>query len=1283
MRHDLLLAALLIAALFCSCMPEQHVEVDNNSQLVEMYLNASLVSSKANLDSDMLTPLWQEGDELAVYDGVSLRSFQLVSGAGTTSASFRGQADAAASTFTAVYPYSAAKLSNGEVTYSIPSSQSAAAPGADPSALVMQATAARGATLKFSNLTSLLRFSAPASVTNVVFFLGDYQVSMDLPGVEGTYAIAIKPGEYSSVKALITTADGKYIMESINTLKIDRGHSISMGVLSLKKNAITISTAKEMADFLKSTSSSDKTNVLILNDINMAGTYWTSASGFAGNLDGNGCTVTISGASGPMFESNNGSISSLTIAGTMTPSGPVSASLVKENRGPLTNITNKVSVSYSTSQAIDQPVVIGGIVAYNYYYGRITSCVNQGAVSFSSTSSVKGVALGGIAGYNEALLRDSRNEAPVYLSFKYGSGMCQLGKIPSSAASLGGIVGAGWDGCRLSNCTNSGAVTYLNNAIENCPEAYQRVQIGGIAGSPYGPIMSCTNSGNIKITATTSSRTAFSARNYILNIGGISGGSFHETADYQASNDHTSITSCSNEGNIVIDFDANASNSPVGGIVGWPNGEKTNIGCKTSNCTNSGDITMSGAGKVRIGGVMGGTGALENCTNSGRIHVKSADSGSAIGGINAFHSQDHALYACVNTGDVVSDVTLFGVGGLIGCHGGVNLTSSLSCKVLCDVISAAPNRSNVGMVLGTYNKETTKNVVLGSPQEPIEVKGHIHAGGIATELNENNFTSYLSGTAYLSATHIIYAQCTTTGPGVYAEGTVKYDDGTPAVGVSVSDGFTVAVTDANGYYRLATCPDTWYIYISLPSDAVVQRKSDGRPDFFINYGESGSGYNFTLKRQPVENEFMLFALADPQAHNSDRGTGKSDTNRFRDESVPAVNSVIAQQSVPCYGVTLGDIVYSEGARNSSVGMTTMRSHFSLINMPVFQTIGNHDYTYFYANSPLELDSRSSNLYLRAQRKFEEVFGPINYSFNRGDVHVVCMRNIIFSSATDASSYHCGYTDEQFAWLQADLANVPKTKMVILCGHIPLVGCTGNEHVSDVINLLKQYKSPQIFSGHTHYKRYVVVSGIPEHIHSAVCGTWWWGNVEGDGVPNGYTVYHVKGTSFIDEFFMGVNNQMNTRSNQIRVYRGNLTNGGYYAKFKWPHESSRLLINIFNGDSRWKVKVYENGVLTGPGNPMSYSRQTFGSITTGTTYTVDEYSSNDWWAVGYLIGVVGRGLANTSYYTSNFHMYTYNIKNPDATIRVEAVDGYGNTYSCSEIIDTDSYYPNYMRFGNVN
>ena len=49
----------------------------------------------------------------------------------------------------------------------------------------------------------------------------------------------------------------------------------------------------------------------------------------------------------------------------------------------------------------------------------------------------------------------------------------------------------------------------------------------------------------------------------------------------------------------------------------------------------------------------------------------------------------------------------------------------------------------------------------------------------------------------------------------------------------------------------------------------------------------------------------------------------------------------------------------------------------------------------------------------------------------------------------------------------------------------------------------------------------------------------------------------------------------------------------------------------------------------------------------------------------------------------YHMYTYTVKNPDAALKIEATDGYGNKYTCTEIFDSDSYYPAYMKFGNVN
>ena len=782
------------------------------------------------------------------------------------------------------------------------------------------------------------------------------------------------------------------------------------------------------------------------------------------------------------------------------------------------------------------------------------------------------------------------------------------------------------------------------------------------------------------MAAVTSDRSGFSEYAYLLCVGGIAG------SEYFSSDRNTSnITGCTNNGNINFDVDAYRSYNTCAGIFGWPNLEAVDISNCTTNCVNNGDIMAYGSSKTRFGGIQGGTGAIESCTNTGNLTVISANELSDLGGICAFHSRNNLLHNCSNTGDVRSDVFIEGVGGLIGRFGNSASSVGTGCSVSCTVTHSDGSQLATGIVLGAYNA-TGNAVTIGSTVYPVEVEGYVSLAGRTIELNSANYSSYLSGSTNTATNRVIYAHCGGEAPvtGYYAEGYVKYTDGAAAVGVTVSDGFRTCITDDKGYYRLTTSTDTWYIYVSYPSDAVIEKQSSGQPNFFVKYNYPTSRYDFTFKRQAVEDEFLIFAMADPQAHYAKRGTQtKADTDRFKAETVPALNNHIAAQSLPCYGITLGDIVYSEGTRNSNSGMSTMRSHFASVNMPVFQTMGNHDYTYFGSSSPLSTDGTSSSLYLKAQRKFEAAFGPINLSFNRGDVHFVCMRDINYDSTTDASDYHGGFNADQFEWLKADLANVPKDKMIVLCVHIPICGILTKENVSATLNLMKQYKNATVFSGHTHYKRSydnLNSTGIFEHIHSAVCGQWWWSNIEGDGNPNGYTVYRFKGTEIEDEYFMGVNNKMNTRSYQMRIYKGNIKNGGSYAYFKWPFDANRILINVFNGDSHWTVKVYENGVYKGNATLMSNYKQSYNSVTSGNTYTVSTSSNQDWWAIGYHIGVVGRGTSGTSYYTNMFHMFTYTLSSASSSVKVEAIDPYGNTYTCTDVISSDCYYPSYIPAG---
>lgn len=517
-----------------------------------------------------------------------------------------------------------------------------------------------------------------------------------------------------------------------------------------------------------------------------------------------------------------------------------------------------------------------------------------------------------------------------------------------------------------------------------------------------------------------------------------------------------------------------------------------------------------------------------------------------------------------------------------------------------------------------------------------------------------------------------------------AQGKVMYDDGQPAVGVKVSDGFNVVKTDEHGKFAFkAAGRDVRYIYITYPADARVTVSSDGCPEFFQKFEKGKYLYNFNLIRQPVEKEFAIFAMADPQTHYQKRDTQKSaDTDRYGAETVPALNAEIAKQTLPCYGISLGDITYSEGSRNSTPSMEIIRSHFSRVNMPIFNVMGNHDYTYYKTNASISTTSESSTINLLSQRSYEDVFGPVNFSFDRGNVHFVCMKDIYFKSTTkwDAGDYTGGFTDAEYEWLAQDLANTPKSMKVVLCVHIPISTSTSGPKVKEVKNLLQSFTDAIVFSGHTHYQRTIYEGNrLYEQIHAAVCGQWWWSKIEGDGCPNGYTVHYFNDTEIKNAYFIGVNEGMNTRDYQMRIYKGNLRTGGKYAYFQSSFGSSDYLINIFNGDEKqWKIKVYENGVYAGQPVWIPASKTTLTAGSNGQTHNIPVSSSQDWWAIGYHIGVCKRGTSGSSYQTANYHMWRWTAKDPSAKIKVEAEDPYGNTYTCEDVVTDGLKYPDYIK-----
>ncbi|MBE6198182.1 MAG: hypothetical protein E7141_05855 [Rikenellaceae bacterium] len=527
-------------------------------------------------------------------------------------------------------------------------------------------------------------------------------------------------------------------------------------------------------------------------------------------------------------------------------------------------------------------------------------------------------------------------------------------------------------------------------------------------------------------------------------------------------------------------------------------------------------------------------------------------------------------------------------------------------------------------------------------------------------------------------------------PTVY--GYVKDTNGNPIKGVAVSDGFSVVATDEKGYYTLDVSSDTWYIFISLPSEYEVPINEYGQPCFYKKYPSSTPQYDFTLT--PLaggkEKKFALVTFGDPQVSSS------SKLKRFKNEAVPGIKAHITELSktIPCYGITLGDIISNGASSNTGAYRDDMRDGFakSSIGLPVFQVMGNHDNTFFNSTQPVYADERNSSFELKAQREHEDMFGPANYSFNRGDVHIIGMRDIVYTVNTSPSNYSPGILDSQWEWLKQDLALVPKDKMVVICVHIPFLNRT-TYHIQDILKLLNTYKEAHVMSGHTHlirtYEHKANSTGydnVYEHNVGAVCGCWWAHNMCTDGAPNGFGVFIGEGNTFTDWYYSGYHTGMNTRQHQMRLYRGNAvtgaavsgtdTNGtkGYYA---FGFGEDYLMANIYFADTQWTIKVYENGVHTGNMELVPYAARPkisamAGDGTLASPRTPKTSTSCDMYYTGLRLGIQGVAESATGNGATCYHLYKYKLKNKNATIKVEAIDGFGNKYTETKITSGTDY-----------
>ena len=211
-------------------------------------------------------------------------------------------------------------------------------------------------------------------------------------------------------------------------------------------------------------------------------------------------------------------------------------------------------------------------------------------------------------------------------------------------------------------------------------------------------------------------------------------------------------------------------------------------------------------------------------------------------------------------------------------------------------------------------------------------------------------------------------------------------------GVSVSDGRHVVVTDSNGYYKLNGWHKSKFIIVTTPTGYWTE-------DYYIRLGKSGDDYNFKLDKQEGNQDNHSFLQITDTEINAESVADSRWLNEVK---------TVADESDSAFIMHTGDICYEDGLNQHIKDMNT-----ETMGVPVRYTIGNHDYV---------------NYGSYGEQLFEELYGPVWYSFDVGDIHYV-VTPIGHGDARNRYS-----KSETWRWLANDLANVSPDKKVVIFNH---------------------------------------------------------------------------------------------------------------------------------------------------------------------------------------------------------------------------------------------------------
>ena len=401
--------------------------------------------------------------------------------------------------------------------------------------------------------------------------------------------------------------------------------------------------------------------------------------------------------------------------------------------------------------------------------------------------------------------------------------------------------------------------------------------------------------------------------------------------------------------------------------------------------------------------------------------------------------------------------------------------------------------------------------------------------------------------------------------------------------VAMSNGRALAITDAQGRYRLPVSPGQT-VFAIKPAGWRLPGSDRARPGAWrhvppttapaLKYGGIAAGpmparFDVGLLRAPPGDGWLdMRVFADPQVKSA------ADVGYYARDIVDSVLADTgAAQRRPELGITLGDVVDDRLELYPALNAETRR-----IGLPWLHVAGNHD---------LDFDAAHDEASLLT---FRNTFGPDTFAWEEDEAVLIGLDDVIYLPG-QRPAYIGGLREDQFAFLEAYLPRVPKDRLLVLAMHIPLFKPEGRDTFRDadrarLFALLRGFDHVLVLSGHSHTQQHWMhdartgwqgTAPLHEYNVGAACGAYWTGVKDAagipdatmpDGTPNGYASLAVGRDG---RYVLGWHAARDPEGGQIGLYapkvlrRGAYPAYGVYANVYMGRGDTRVEFRIDDGE----------------------------------------------------------------------------------------------------------------------